>query len=361
MTSHGQGARGRVSAWCWPNTTSRRYKLPPELGRSGTGALWSDRRIRPPLCTGPRGGPVQRSGHPRCVALVRTHATSHPPAEAGPSRSGLGCGRAAGACSVTLLPRVPAEHRPARVFLYRVSVLPLDRGDLLWWAAGRGSAGVGAAAGDLAVDLPAAAAASWCVFAAWKSTLTSRWNLSVLRVQMLYSAAHAMAIWDTLRGHTAAWVPTGSATTGASLSTKISRLACGWLVTIELVLLAGVTRGVLRYGIERWIFVAPSGSPSSLRGLTTAAASRRTAQRDSTGAVIMNTVTKQTSRYSVCSLHGNLHGRREAVSAARSAAGKTGRRHYPRSGRARWQAGAAVLPPGRHGPPWTPHRLVPSR
>ncbi|MCA1606116.1 MAG: glycosyltransferase, partial [Acidobacteria bacterium] len=103
-------------------------------------------------------------------------------------------------------------------------------------------------------------AASWCVFAAWKSTLTTRWNLSVLRVQMLYSAAHAMAIWDTLRGRTAAWVPTGSATKGASLSTKISRLARGWLVMIELVLLAGITRGVLQYGIERfWLSVVLTG------------------------------------------------------------------------------------------------------
>jgi cellulose synthase (UDP-forming) len=103
-------------------------------------------------------------------------------------------------------------------------------------------------------------AASWCIFAAWKSTLTTRWNLSVLRVQMLYSAAHAMAIWDSLRGRTAAWVPTGSATKGASLSTKISRLARGWLVTIETVILLGVVRGVWEYGIERfWLSAALTG------------------------------------------------------------------------------------------------------
>jgi cellulose synthase (UDP-forming) len=99
-------------------------------------------------------------------------------------------------------------------------------------------------------------AASWCVFAAWKSTLTARWNLSVLRVQMLYSAAHALAIWHTLRGRTASWVPTGSATEGISLSTKISRLALGWLVTVEVILVVGVARGVLAYGIERfWLSV----------------------------------------------------------------------------------------------------------
>jgi len=99
--------------------------------------------------------------------------------------------------------------------------------------------------------------ASWCVFIAWKSMLTTRWTLSVMRVQMLYSAAHAVAIWHSLRGRTAAWVPTGAAPgSGIPLSTKISRLAFGWLVTIEIILVTGVTRGVLQYGLERfWLSI----------------------------------------------------------------------------------------------------------
>lgn len=100
-------------------------------------------------------------------------------------------------------------------------------------------------------------AASWCIFVAWKTTLTTRWNLSVLRVQMLYSAAHAVAIWHMLQGRPAAWVPTGSAGTTVSLATKISRVATGWLVTIQAILIAGVIRGLLEYGVERfWLSAA---------------------------------------------------------------------------------------------------------
>lgn len=95
-------------------------------------------------------------------------------------------------------------------------------------------------------------AASWCVFMAWRTTLASRWNLSVLRVQILYSAAHMLAILHSLRGHTAAWVPTGSAPKGASLSTQIARLGIVWLVTIEVVMIGGVVRGLLTYGWERF-------------------------------------------------------------------------------------------------------------
>ncbi len=95
-------------------------------------------------------------------------------------------------------------------------------------------------------------AASWCIFFAWKCVLTSRWNLSVVRVQLLYSAAHAFAIWHCLRGRPADWVPTGSATSGASLSTRISRLATGWLVAIEIVLLSGAVWRLYQYGLERF-------------------------------------------------------------------------------------------------------------
>ena len=95
-------------------------------------------------------------------------------------------------------------------------------------------------------------AASWCVFMAWRSALTTRWDLSVIRVQMLYSAAHALAIWHTARGRTADWVPTGSARPGASLSTKITRLCLGWLALVETVLALGVLRGLVEHGPHRF-------------------------------------------------------------------------------------------------------------
>lgn len=106
-------------------------------------------------------------------------------------------------------------------------------------------------------------AASWLVFAAWKSLLTGRWNLSVVRVQMFYSAAHALAIWHSIMGRTASWVPTGSAKEGKNgvpLSTKISRLCLGWLVLAETALVVGVTRGALQFGLERfWLSIVLTG------------------------------------------------------------------------------------------------------
>ncbi len=100
-------------------------------------------------------------------------------------------------------------------------------------------------------------AASWLTFMAWNSALHCRWNLSIIRVMMLYSAAHALAIFHMAKGGTMAWVPTGSATKGASLSTKIQRLCFGWLAFIETIAWIGVIRGTLEYGIERfWLSIA---------------------------------------------------------------------------------------------------------
>lgn len=99
-------------------------------------------------------------------------------------------------------------------------------------------------------------ASAWLMFLAWKSELHSRWNLAAIRVMLLYSAAHALAIYHALRGRTMAWVPTGSATKGASLSQKIQRLCFGWLAVVEVVSWAGVLRGVAEYGLERfWLAV----------------------------------------------------------------------------------------------------------
>ena len=37
-----------------------------------------------------------------------------------------------------------------------------------------------------------------------------RWDFAVLRIQVAQSFAHAVAIWDTWRGHTEEWVATGA-------------------------------------------------------------------------------------------------------------------------------------------------------
>jgi cellulose synthase (UDP-forming) len=66
-----------------------------------------------------------------------------------------------------------------------------------------------------------------------------QWSFSVLRIQLAYSFAHAVAVWDTWRGHTAEWVATG-ATSSTPLSHRVSRIMCAWLLAIEVLLWVGI-------------------------------------------------------------------------------------------------------------------------
>jgi cellulose synthase (UDP-forming) len=66
-----------------------------------------------------------------------------------------------------------------------------------------------------------------------------RWSFAVLRIQLAYSFAHAVAGWDTWRGHTAEWVATGAARQ-TPLSSRVLRLMSGWLIAVEVALWAGI-------------------------------------------------------------------------------------------------------------------------
>ena len=66
-----------------------------------------------------------------------------------------------------------------------------------------------------------------------------RWSFSVLRIQLAYSFAHAVAVWDTWRGHTAEWVATG-ATRRTNLSNRVSWILCCWLIGVQLLLWGGI-------------------------------------------------------------------------------------------------------------------------
>jgi cellulose synthase (UDP-forming) len=68
-----------------------------------------------------------------------------------------------------------------------------------------------------------------------------QWSFSVLRIQLAYSFAHAVAVWDTWRGHTAEWVATG-ATRSTPLSHRVSRIMCVWLLTVQVMLWVGIGR-----------------------------------------------------------------------------------------------------------------------
>ena len=60
--------------------------------------------------------------------------------------------------------------------------------------------------------------AVWVMFAQWRRVSWAHYDLNVLRVRMLYSVAHALAVWHALTGRTQEWVPTGAATRGVPLA-----------------------------------------------------------------------------------------------------------------------------------------------
>lgn len=70
--------------------------------------------------------------------------------------------------------------------------------------------------------------------------LTSRWRLDVLRVQLVYSFTHAVAIFDVFFGRTSEWVPSHGSTKPAPLAVKVKRLMVGYI---------GVTFGAVLIGL----------------------------------------------------------------------------------------------------------------
>jgi cellulose synthase (UDP-forming) len=93
---------------------------------------------------------------------------------------------------------------------------------------------------------------SWTMFWLWNRVTLARWDLNVARVQILYSCAHAVAIWHALLGATADWVPTNAAGTGFKLSRSVCRVAAGWLSIFVVAAWAGVLRDVSLLGAERF-------------------------------------------------------------------------------------------------------------
>ncbi|GAA3339201.1 hypothetical protein GCM10017714_13720 [Curtobacterium pusillum] len=79
----------------------------------------------------------------------------------------------------------------------------------------------------------------------------SRWRIDVLRIQSLYSFAHAVAIVHVLTGRTREWVPTGAAKKVTTpLGTQIARVMRITVTTSLLVTWTGLAWATTRYGFE---------------------------------------------------------------------------------------------------------------
>jgi hypothetical protein len=82
--------------------------------------------------------------------------------------------------------------------------------------------------------------------------MKGNWRLDVLRVQQLYSFAHAVAIAHLLTGRTKEWVATGTANTRSTpLAVTITRLMRTTVLLTQTAVWTAITRATLEYGIGR--------------------------------------------------------------------------------------------------------------
>ncbi|SDQ66718.1 SGNH hydrolase domain-containing protein [Quadrisphaera sp. DSM 44207] len=88
--------------------------------------------------------------------------------------------------------------------------------------------------------------------------MKGRWRIDVLRVQLLYSFAHAVAIFDIVTGRTKEWVATGTANGRSTpLATTISRTAKVYVGVTQVLIYVGLVRGTWLYGLhEYWAMIA---------------------------------------------------------------------------------------------------------
>ncbi len=92
----------------------------------------------------------------------------------------------------------------------------------------------------------------WVYLVLLPRVFQSRWRLEVLRVQMVYSFSHAVAITHKLMGRTAAWVPTGAVSSSSHLSRTVGRVAINWLTVSIAASWIGVIIAVPQYGLANF-------------------------------------------------------------------------------------------------------------
>jgi cellulose synthase/poly-beta-1,6-N-acetylglucosamine synthase-like glycosyltransferase len=94
--------------------------------------------------------------------------------------------------------------------------------------------------------------------------MKSRWRITVLRVQYLYSFAHALAILHVLLGRTREWVATGAANGRSTpLAVTIGRMMRGYVALTQCLIWIGLARGIAAYGIGHYWAMAAFGVVTS--------------------------------------------------------------------------------------------------
>lgn len=115
--------------------------------------------------------------------------------------------------------------------------------------------------------------------------MRGHWRIDVLRVQVLYSFAHAVAIGHILVGRTREWVATGAANTRTTpLAVTIGRVSKSYIATVYGALWLGLVVRSAEYGLGNywamlalaavatyvhapilWVATAPASAPASAR------------------------------------------------------------------------------------------------
>ncbi|MFF5334070.1 glycosyltransferase family 2 protein [Streptomyces sp. NPDC013181] len=79
----------------------------------------------------------------------------------------------------------------------------------------------------------------------------TRWRVEVIRANVLMSVAAGAAVWHTLRGRSAAWVPTGAGGgKSGALARRVVLVSLGWLVASTAAAAGGLALAVARNGWE---------------------------------------------------------------------------------------------------------------
>lgn len=87
--------------------------------------------------------------------------------------------------------------------------------------------------------------------------MKGRWRVDVLRVQLLYSFAHAVAIFHVLTGQTKEWVATGTANGRSTpLASTIGRAVKIYTGATQALIYIGIVGGTMTYGFhEYWAMI----------------------------------------------------------------------------------------------------------
>jgi cellulose synthase (UDP-forming) len=78
--------------------------------------------------------------------------------------------------------------------------------------------------------------------------LSRGWRPTIWRVCMINACCHVYAVWYSIRGRVAEWVPTGASPDKGQVPVMVNRILCTWIVLVQALLWAGLALRVHEFG-----------------------------------------------------------------------------------------------------------------